>query len=332
MTRFWEAAQNKYVKDRLGDSDDTVEADGIQILNWKQAVDKAMAWFTAQETKEPAAEAKADQIRPSLRVRDAINSYIAKRDTRHQSRTETRGKSDAHRLERHVLNDANLANTDLVDLTEVALQDWQEHLPNLKASGRRRIINDFKAALNAAYIQHRRILPADFPITVKHGLKCAAVEDGEAQSEARENQILADEQVRKLIEAAASIDEDGDLARMVIILAATGARFSQVRRMFVRDVQIDQSRLLVPPSRKGRGKACVYLRIPVGEDVLTALAPAVSGRSANEPLLERWRHVQTAPMTWERDKRGPWNSASELCQTAFKRDPRSASKRDPLFG
>lgn len=41
---------------------------------------------------------------------------------------------------------------------------------------------------------------------------------------------------------------------MVLVLTATGARFSQVQRIRVGDVQSDRLRIFVPTSRKGRGK------------------------------------------------------------------------------
>ncbi|MDP2354494.1 MAG: tyrosine-type recombinase/integrase [Beijerinckiaceae bacterium] len=106
---------------------------------------------------------------------------------------------------------------------------------------------------------------------------------------------------------------DGDTARMVMILAVTGARFGQVARMLVSDVHHDVSRLMVPTSRKGRGnKTTERTAIPVGTDVIEALRPAWEGRTGSSPLLERWRHRQIAPAKWERERRGAWASASDL--------------------
>lgn len=99
---------------------------------------------------------------------------------------------------------------------------------------------------------------------------------------------------------------------MVLILAATGARFSQACRMRVCDCQIGAGRLMVPMSRKGRGAKSGSIPVPVGGDVLNALVPVVTERPADAPLLERWRRIQTAAATWQRDRRGPWRAASEL--------------------
>ena len=86
----------------------------------------------------------------------------------------------------------------------------------------------------------RKIAPgsiANLPAIIKHGLKAMNGHGEEAAPSARDNQILTDAQIGKLIRAARDIDAaqkwDGDLYRLVVVLAATGARFSQVARMRV---------------------------------------------------------------------------------------------------
>ncbi|MDI4664523.1 site-specific integrase, partial [Xanthobacter autotrophicus] len=105
---------------------------------------------------------------------------------------------------------------------------------------------------------------------------------------------------------------EGDLGRLVLVLAATGARFSQVARMTVADVQSAQLRLMVPTSRKGKGQKVAKIGVPVGEDVIGALRPAVAGRVGSATLLERWRHKQVTPTKWERVGRGPWGYSAEF--------------------
>jgi integrase len=104
------------------------------------------------------------------------------------------------------------------------------------------------------------------------------------------------------------------LYRLVVVLAATGARFSQVVRMRVGDMQLARSRLMVPVSRKGKGtKGASDTAVAVGKDVLDALLPVVTGRSADAVLLERWRHKQAAGgIEWKRAGRGSWQSPSEV--------------------
>ena len=95
------------------------------------------------------------------------------------------------------------------------------------------------------------------------------------------------------------------------MLAATGARFSQVSRLTVGDLQ--GNRLLVPTSRKGRPlKQRQRVAARLGPDVIATLSKGIVGRAENEFLLERWRWKQIAPARWIKHRRGPWQSASEL--------------------
>jgi integrase len=287
----------------------------------------------ARKTVEAArkeARAAAEGTPPTVRM--AVAAYVAERDKRDSERQKRPVRSDAGtRLTRYVLGrdqhgnrdairPAPLASRELHALKESDLLAWRKGLPGtLKAATKQRLINDLRAALNNAFAAHRQQLDASLPGIIRHGLKAMNGHGEESASQARDNQILADGQIGKLIRAARDIDADqeweGDLYRLVVVLAATGARFSQVARMQVGDVQRAQARLVVPVSRKGRGPKGGGTPVAVGKDVLDALLPAVTGRSANAPLLERWRHKQ-APggIEWQRAGRGPWQSPSEIAR------------------
>jgi len=57
---------------------------------------------------------------------------------------------------------------------------------------------------------------------------------------------------------------DADFGALVLVLAATGCRFSQAATLTVRDLQIDARRILVPSSRKGRSaKARPQIAVPL---------------------------------------------------------------------
>ena len=194
---------------------------------------------------------------------------------------------------------------------------WRAGLPDtLKETAKQRLINDLKAALNRAFAANRKRLDPGLPLVIKYGLKAEPVDDDEIIPLARENQILSDSQVSGLLRAAQKIDAsdrwEGDLFMLVVALAATGARFSQVARMRVADYQRAAGRLLIPASRKGKGKSG-SVPVPVGKDVLDAILPAVTGRGKDEFLLMRWRHTQVpGSIRWKRADRGPWQTTSEL--------------------
>lgn len=295
-----------YVTQPLGTADDLVSADGEGILDWKQALDAAIGWF--QNVEKPGFLEAAN-----LTVQTAVDEYSAMRDARDSARAGRPVRSDGRsRLTRYVKVDKELASKRLYELTEADLKAWRERIPGLKVLTRQRLANDLKAALNYCYQTHRRSLPNDFPITVKFGLKLDECFWEHGETRARDNQILEDGQVREIVRLAWEHDQDGDFALVVLLLAATGARFSQLRRMTVADVQLDRSRLLIPTSFKGKGRSPDLIKVPVGADVLNALRPVIVGRKGREPLLQKWRYKQVDAIKWVRDYRGPWKCAAEM--------------------
>ncbi len=300
-------ASDNGVKASLGFADDFAEANGDAILNWKQALDRANAWFDLQASG-------GTKIDPNITVLDALTAFIAMRDARETARVGRPARSTASsKLGCHVLPDKILVAVKLRDLTEADLRAWQRRLPNMKGSSKQRVVTELKAALNDTVAENRRALPPDLALTIKFGLKSIFSEETATESVARENQILEDRQVRLILAKAHELDEDGDYSLLAILLAATGARFSQLARMMVRDVQVLHKRVLVPPSRKGRGKkAGAYIRIQVGPDVMEALGPAIEGRSPTAPLLERWHYRQVTKIEWVRADRQAWKTPSEM--------------------
>jgi integrase len=306
----------------IGTADDAIEAG---TLDYDAARRAARAKV---ETARAEAKAKADG--PLLSVRSAVESYVSARNARYSRRAGRPVRSDVDgRLSRYVIGQkargkrkavppARLADVPLHVLNENDLKTWYANLPaGLKETSKQRVINDLRAALNEAHATNRKRLDAEFAAVVKHGLKAVKSDDDNDISIARENQVLADEQVAHLLRAAQEIDAEeqweGDLFRLVVVLAATGARFSQVIRMRVGDVQLVHSRLLVPVSRKGQGGKNGATAVPVGKDVIDALLPAVIGRRNDAPLLERWWHSpRPGSVEWQRDRRGAWQASSRM--------------------
>ncbi|MFZ3181170.1 MAG: integrase [Methylocystis silviterrae] len=313
----------------LGTADDVIK-------NGTLAYDAALK--AARDLVEKArADAVAEAAGPVLTVRSAVDAYIAMRDARDTRRVGRAKRSDAAaRLSRYVIGwraygkraailAAPLADFPLHVLAEKDLRRWRDALPAaLKASTKRRTIGDLRAALNLVCVHDRDRLPATLPGIIKHGLLPAAHED-EAEPVARDNQIHSDEAISRLLIAAKQIDAegswDGDLYRMVLVLAATGSRFSQAARLKVRDLQIKERRLLVPPSRKGRGGAkAPAIVLPIGNEVVEALAPVAVDRQKDAPLLERWRFAHDPGiLEWRKDHRVAWNDASELARIMQRR-------------
>ncbi len=301
----WYIGSGNYHRAVLGLADDII-AEGN--LSFDQAAKKGREFVASKR-----ASRRRERASSRHSVRSAVNSYIEMRDNRIRAQAAGgRKRSDAaSRLTRFVLSHG-IASTYLDKLSEETLANWTSSLTKkAKPTTNIRTVNDFKAALNLAHRQYRKELPVDFGEVVKVGLSAVRTNESSAPR-ARANQILSDEVVRKIVRAAAEFDEEGDVGRMILVLAATGARFSQVQRITVGDVQVDKRRIFVPSSRKGHGRVAGHYAVPVGQDVIDALRPVLNDRPSDEVLLCRWRYVQAKGQLWVKDRRGPWTAASEI--------------------
>jgi integrase len=314
-----------YKQAPIGIANDTNDKPTEGTLTFEQATKEARDYVTHSRT-----EAAAHASGPAPTVRTAVEAYINERNARDSRRSGREVRSDAgHRLRRYVLGQDKRGNREAIEAAPLAaihlhalkeddLLTWREELPEeLKVTTKQRLVNDLKAALNAAWprlsAEQKKLNPT-FIAVVKDGLKAERIDDDDDASIARDNQILPDAQVSNLLRAADEIDNEqeceGDLYRLVVCLAATGARFAQVRRMRVSDAQWKERRLMVPGSYKGRGGKGGSIPIPVGDDVIEVLLPAIVGRPKEAPLFERWSREQVPhSISWRRSERGPWKTA-----------------------
>jgi len=299
----------RYSVETIGVADDLADADGVAVLTFFQA--QSVARNRAQAVVE---EARVASLGPAVTVGTAIDDYLSARENREaQERNNVGLKHDARsRLTKHV--GEQLAATPLAELTTSDLAKWRGGLA-MAPSSVQRTVNDLKAALNCAARSDKAKLPPAMRETIMDGLASMHA----APATAREAQVLPDESIRAIVSAAWEIDADGGwegaLGRLVVILAATGARFSQVIRMTVADVQKLKKRLMIPVSRKGRGnKASLFTGVRVGDDVFTVLDTIISDRANSEVLLLRPRREQVGVASWKKVSCAPWHSASELAR------------------
>jgi integrase len=296
----WYEGKGKYKQQVLGVADDVIAAGNLDFAAASKVGREVVAAARRERVALPA---------PGPTVGDAVRAYIEMRDLRDCKREGRLVKSDAnYKMTAYVLSDANFCGRLISSLTEKDLRDWVDGLPSeLATTTVRRIINDFRAALNDAVDRNRHVL-ADLKAVIQAGLKLRVgptIVEG-----VRENQILTDDQVREILAAAKEIDED--LWRMLLVLAATGARFAQAKRLRVEHVQLDRGRLIMGASAKGKKSKLVSVALKVGPDVIEALEPIVRGRPPNASLLEHWKLAQGKVGEWERVDREAWKTSSQM--------------------
>lgn len=306
--------EGKRAEERLGDADDDGAPAGA--ISYRSAVAAALEWSKRRHfhfVEGDTGLARGD----SLTVRAAVEHYV--KDRRRQSTSADRFLGS--RLGKHVLKDAEFSSLELSKLREHHFDSWRDRLPiradaeseatkgTISRSTYNRLANDLRAALNAAARRHRRELPAQVLGEITAGTKALAT------SETARKQILSDAQVSAIVRSAfdPSVDADGDFGRLVALLAATGARFRQVAAIEVADFQLDKRRVLVPPSNKGRSrKPKPPAAVPIDDAVIDLLRPAIDGRAATSPLLERWAYRRGHRLDWVKDHRERWTNAHQI--------------------
>lgn len=334
-------AKQPYAIEAFGYPDDQVNIDaGREVITYDQAQDRAKEIAKARMQAAPTGPVV-------ITVGTIVERYIKMRDERDRHMGRARKRSDANiRLSKYVLNfkwtDKDdkrplIADVKIRDLTEKILKDWCVSLNDklttkknepITFTTKRRLVNDFRAALNSDFVRedYKPMLPQGYADIVRDGLTLKAKDTaGARKASSRPIQFLTPDQFRAVMVAAKEVDEldgwEGDLYRLIVALAATGMRFSQVARMTVSDAHADDFSLTIPASLKG-GDSAYEEQTPikrlVAESDFRVLRPVGDDRPDSAPLLERWRSAQESfdPATkraiWTRVERGPWRDASEL--------------------
>lgn len=279
----WRKPEGGYGKATLGEADDTRDADGANVLDYRQAQQKALEQIARWERQE-APEA------PSVpaTVAEVVNEYLewTAKHRRASTAREWRYMARAHIL-------PVLGKLEVAKLTTARVRKWHEALaeqpgrlrtrPGKKQRYREptddpdairarratanRNLTVLKAALNYAW-QSGRIPGSDEAwrrVKAFRGADAARV------------RYLQTEECRRLLNACPE-----DFRKIVRGALVSGARYGELCRADVRDFNPDSASLLVRESKAGRPR-----HIPLDDDAAAFLATLAAGRRPNEPLFIR---------------------------------------------
>jgi hypothetical protein len=121
-----------YRETTLGTADDVLDADGVAVLSFAQAQDKARQWFAEQAR----IEAGHEPIPEGCTVRDAVRDYLIAYQAGH---TKGKGRGAAATqaaMDAHIL--PALGDIDLAKLTTGRLNQWLRDVANSPARVRTR--------------------------------------------------------------------------------------------------------------------------------------------------------------------------------------------------
>jgi hypothetical protein len=269
-----------YWTEAFAHADDQQEADGQKVLNYEQAANRCRALARGD------ANAAAD--RPAS-VAEALDSYEAD--------LTGRGKSAYNaQWTRHHLP-PKLAPQPLALVTAKQWRDWRDALltGGMIPATVNRMLKGAKAAFNLAAKLDKRIRANAGEWKV--GLE--ALPDAVTARDV----VLIDSQVCAVV--AAAYRRSPAFGLYLQAHAETGARSSQLagQQKTARAAQLDgcrvadlqPGRLMVPPSRKGRGqRKKPHIPVPLTANLEARLKAAAAGRDRNAPLFLR-------------DDGAPWN-------------------------
>lgn len=232
-----------YLTYALGSADDACPSDGVTVLSWKEALDKALAWF------ELVASGAGRSDRYT--VGDALNDYL-------DSFTGKSLEKTRHTIERHIR--PVLGHRRVCDLTTAELRKFQADLAMRRSVYRadrrgiakprpddgdgmrrgkanaNRIFTPLKAALNRAFADGR-------------------VPDDSAWRRVKPFRNVSVARIRYFtkpeIDALLAAAEPWFRAVMQAALF-TGARWSEIHHMKVRDVDLQTGTILLPETKGGR--------------------------------------------------------------------------------
>lgn len=239
VARFRPPAGGAYVKTTLGKADDTEDADGVTVLGFAQATEKARAWF--EEQLQPVIDA-ATKV---YTVKDAVDAYIEFLKAKNSRTAYDTGR----RLDMHL---GKLMDRPVGELGQEEIERWHRSMIRTDAAdpdrerrskdSANRVLTMFKAALNRAYAdpkkRRERFTSAD-----------AWRETKPFKGVGRSRQVHLDrQQCQRLINAC-----DGAFRNLVTATLLTGARPApgELAHARVRDFRADLHILSISHSKTG---------------------------------------------------------------------------------
>lgn len=278
-----------YLKTTLGEADDSEEADGERWLNFRQAQERARAWFAevARSGRRPAGP---------YTVGDALDDYLKAFRGKSLAKTKSRVESVIR---------PDLGAIEIAKLTKKQIDAWftakasspsrlrtssRAEKPNLRVaetpdalrrrqSTANRDLTVLKAALNYAFREREDIVSDDAWRRVKpfEGADTAKL------------RYLSDDEARRLVNAC-----EPSFRPMVQAALLTGARYSELASIEVRDVDLGARTVWLRETKAGKPRVA-YLE---GEGV-ELFTQAIAGKKGTAPAFrrpdgERWGPSQQA--------------------------------------
>ncbi len=272
-----------YWREVLGAADDHAPANGVDILDYRQAVAKASEWAPGQVTKPEA-----------LTVREAAAHYLDWFEQHCKSLGQTQALVDAHILPK-------LGSQRVADLTAPVLRRWHEQLAKSPA----RVRGGGKRKLETEDHHRARRVSANNGLKTLKALLNRAVVDGLAEPSAAWSKVkpfrgvdrarhrfLETEDLRRLLNSAPKA-----FRNVVEAAVHTGARYGELCALEVRDFSHDSRAILF-----AKTKSSAPRHVHLSDEGMAFFEELTAGRKGTARMLlradgEPWgKNHQSRPM------------------------------------
>jgi integrase len=255
-----------YMTKTLGDADDTADADGISVLDFWQAQDKAREWLGSQSAERPIGPYK---------VKTACADYLENRQQAGKNVSDSRS-----RIKTHIL--PKLGKKDVADLKASELRRWikavadgkdkkddktekGEDVVRRQRASANRTLTILKAALNLAWREGH----------IESDKAWRVVEPFRGVDAARVRYLQVSE-AQRLINAA----EPG-FRELVQGALQTGARYSELGRLHVEDFDSNAGTVTILQSKAGKTRHVVLT-----DEGVEFFRQVCMGRSAHDFIFK----------------------------------------------
>jgi integrase len=283
----------EYKTEGIGTADDLSDADGVMILNFWQATERA------RERAVSRAHAAAGKTGP-LNVADVINEYLAYLEANKKTAKDARYRAEAFILPK-------LGIQEVSALTTGQLRDWLTDVANEPARLRTKkgIEQRHRAERQDAAAKRQRKVSANRVLAILRAALNRAWKDGRvASSDAWERvdpfkgvtaariRHLDVAEAKRLVNAC-----DSEFRALVQAALHTGCRYGELTRLTVEDFDRDSGTLRIHTSKSGKSRHVVLTR-----EGITFFSQLTAGRAKSETMLRRpngeaWtKSLQSLPM------------------------------------
>lgn len=280
LVRYYQGG-GAYKVETFAIADDFTDADGVTVLNFRQAQKRAREIFLERQRQAQGIEAPDGPYT----VADCMSEYLDWVDQHRKTGLDFRRRTDAHIL-------PELGEIDCFKLTASQLRRWHDAL----ASSPRRVRTKkgekqrYRETADNDEARRRRRTSANRVLTILKAALNRAWQDGKIASddawrrvrpfpgvEAARVRWLSTDEARRLMNAC-----DSELRGLVHGALATGARYGELRRMVVSDLNRDSGTVHVQVSKSGKQRHVV-----LNDEGLALFHLLTAGLAGDTPIFRK---------------------------------------------